>query len=160
MVTALYTDEQTKYSFGGPVRTVALDPEYAVKKSRQFVCGGRDGLLILNSKGWLGNRDHVLHSGEGAVHAVRWRGSLIAWANDAGVKVRAATATPVPPTRLYPSVAHRCEMILCSSFRDLKSALRAKAWCANNETHLWSAEPQQGWPREGTESAIGGGLRR
>ena len=103
VVTALYTDEQTKYSFGGPVRTVALDPEYAVKKSRQFVCGGRDGQLILNSKGWLGNRDHVLHSGEGAVHAVRWRGSLIAWANDAGVKV--CHRAPVPTANAHLSRA-------------------------------------------------------
>jgi hypothetical protein len=37
VVTGLYTDEQTKYTFGGPVKTVALDPDYAVKKSRQ-VC--------------------------------------------------------------------------------------------------------------------------
>lgn len=29
----------------------------------------------------------VLHSGEGPIHAVKWRTSLIAWANDAGVKV-------------------------------------------------------------------------
>lgn len=29
----------------------------------------------------------VLHSGEGPIHAVKWRSSLIAWANDAGVKV-------------------------------------------------------------------------
>jgi hypothetical protein len=66
--------------------TVSLTPP-SDGPCRQFVCGGRGGQLILNSKGWLGNRDHVLHSGEGAVHAVRWRGSLIAWANDAGVKV-------------------------------------------------------------------------
>lgn len=29
----------------------------------------------------------VLHSGEGPIHTVKWRNSLIAWANDAGVKV-------------------------------------------------------------------------
>jgi len=29
----------------------------------------------------------VLHSGEGSIHAVKWRASLVAWANDAGVKV-------------------------------------------------------------------------
>lgn len=28
-----------------------------------------------------------MHSGEGPIHAVKWRTSLIAWANDAGVKV-------------------------------------------------------------------------
>lgn len=29
----------------------------------------------------------MLHSGEGPIHSVKWRGSLIAWANDVGVKV-------------------------------------------------------------------------
>lgn len=29
----------------------------------------------------------VLHSGEGPIHAVKWRSSLVAWANDTGVKV-------------------------------------------------------------------------
>lgn len=29
----------------------------------------------------------VLHDGEGPIHAVKWRTSLIAWANDAGVKI-------------------------------------------------------------------------
>lgn len=28
-----------------------------------------------------------MHSGEGPIHAVKWRTSLVAWANDAGVKV-------------------------------------------------------------------------
>lgn len=31
-------------------QTLALDPEYAVKKSRSFVSGGVAGNLILNSK--------------------------------------------------------------------------------------------------------------
>jgi len=87
VVTGLYTDEQSKYDYGRPIKTVALDPDYAVKKSRQFVSGGMAGNLVLNSKGWLGSRDHVLHSGEGTIHAVKWCGSLIAWANDAGVKM-------------------------------------------------------------------------
>lgn len=29
----------------------------------------------------------VLHSGEGPIHAVKWRTGLVAWANDTGVKV-------------------------------------------------------------------------
>lgn len=29
----------------------------------------------------------VLHDGEGPIHSVKWRTSLIAWANDAGVKI-------------------------------------------------------------------------
>lgn len=28
-----------------------------------------------------------MHSGEGPIHAVKWRTNLVAWANDVGVKV-------------------------------------------------------------------------
>ncbi|KAK3247688.1 Vacuolar protein sorting-associated protein 41 [Cymbomonas tetramitiformis] len=87
VVSALYSEEQNSYEYHRPIKTVALDPDYAIKKSRQIVTGGLAGNLILNSKGWLGNRDHVLHKGEGTIHAVKWCGSLIAWANDAGVKM-------------------------------------------------------------------------
>ena len=38
-------------------------------------------------QGWLGNKDTVLHSGEGVVSIARWAGKLVAWANDRGVKV-------------------------------------------------------------------------
>jgi len=31
--------------YGRPVKAVAIDPEFAVKKSRQFVCGGLNGQL-------------------------------------------------------------------------------------------------------------------
>ena len=66
---------------------MALDPGFAGKKSRQFACGGAAAQLVLNSKGWMGSRDHVLHAGEGTVRCVRWCGALIAWANDLGVKL-------------------------------------------------------------------------
>lgn len=33
-------------------------------------------------KGWLGHKETVLHSGEGPIWAIEWRGNLIAWAND------------------------------------------------------------------------------
>ena len=43
-----------------------------------------------NVQGWLGSRDTILHAGEGPVQAVQWAGSLVAWANNVGVKVHAA----------------------------------------------------------------------
>ena len=39
------------------------------------------------SQGWLGARDNLIHSGEGPISRVRWAGSLVAWANNLGVKV-------------------------------------------------------------------------
>lgn len=65
-----------------PMRTVALEPDFAKRSTRAFVCGGMAGTLLLQEKGWLGYKETVLHSSEGPVWQVRWRDRLIAWAND------------------------------------------------------------------------------
>ncbi|KAI9080167.1 hypothetical protein K1719_037845 [Acacia pycnantha] len=87
VINSLFTGEKMKIEYRRPMKAIALDPNYARKTSRRFVAGGLAGYLYLNSKTWLGNRDQVLHAGEGPIHAVQWRTSLVAWANDAGVKV-------------------------------------------------------------------------
>ncbi|KAJ8698885.1 Vacuolar protein sorting-associated protein 41 [Pleurotus ostreatus] len=70
-----------------PMRTIALEPNFVKISYRSFVCGGLAGTLVLHEKGWLGHKETVLHSGEGPIGQVRWRGRLIAWANDLGVKI-------------------------------------------------------------------------
>lgn len=65
-----------------PMRTVAMEPGFAKKSTRAFVCGGLSGALVLREKGWLGHKETTIHSGEGPIWQVRWRGTLIAWAND------------------------------------------------------------------------------
>ncbi|XP_076944530.1 vacuolar protein sorting-associated protein 41 homolog [Bidens hawaiensis] len=87
VIISLFTDEKLKFEYHRPMKAIALDPDYARKASRRFVAGGLAGNLYFNVKKWLGYRDQILHSGEGPIHAVKWRTSLIAWANDAGVKV-------------------------------------------------------------------------
>ncbi|KAI3679451.1 hypothetical protein L2E82_51362 [Cichorium intybus] len=87
VIISLFTDEKLKFEYHRPMKAIAIDPDYARKASRRFVTGGLAGNLYFNTKKWLGYRDQVLHSGEGPIHAVKWRTSLIAWANDAGVKV-------------------------------------------------------------------------
>ena len=42
-------------------------------------------------QGWLGSKDAILHSGEGPIQEIKWAGTLIAWANDLGVKVHDTT---------------------------------------------------------------------
>ncbi|ACO67807.1 predicted protein [Micromonas commoda] len=73
----------------GPVRSIALDPRFSSRGTRRFVRGGDDGSLVLSASNKNGGprRDVVLHAGEGPVRRVRWAGTLIAWANDVGVKV-------------------------------------------------------------------------
>ncbi|KAL4011310.1 hypothetical protein IC575_028364 [Cucumis melo] len=87
VINSLFTDERMRFEYHRPMKAIALDPDYAKKTSRRFAAGGLAGHLYFNSKKWLGYKDQVLHSGEGPIHAVKWRTSLIAWANDAGVKV-------------------------------------------------------------------------
>jgi hypothetical protein len=70
-----------------PMRTLALEPDFAKRSTRAFACGGTAGALVMHEKGWLGHKESTLHTGEGPVYAVRWRGRLLAWANDLGVKI-------------------------------------------------------------------------
>lgn len=65
------------------MRTIALEPNFGRRNTRALVYGGLAGNLTLQEKGWLGHKETLLHSGEGPIWQVRWRGRLIAWANDA-----------------------------------------------------------------------------
>ncbi|KAL6575787.1 Vacuolar protein sorting-associated protein 41 [Orobanche hederae] len=87
VICSLFTDERMRFEYHRPMKAIALDPDYVRKSSRRFVTGGLAGHLYYNVKKWIGYRDQVLHSGEGPIHSVKWRTSLIAWANDVGVKV-------------------------------------------------------------------------
>ena len=111
MVNALINNEQVKFGYQRPVKAVALDPEYGRKGTRQLVAGGAQAQLSMIEKGWFGNKDVVIHAGEGTIHAIKWRGTLIAWANDTvrcGLRARTyggrRHANPVrraPALRLY-----------------------------------------------------------
>lgn len=76
------TTETYSFDLKRPMRTVAFEPNFAKRNTRSFVCGGLAGNLTLYEKGWLGHKETVLHSSEGPIWQVRWRGRLIAWAND------------------------------------------------------------------------------
>ena len=69
------------------MRAIALEPSFSKRSTRSFVCGGMAGKLVLYEKSWLGHKETLVHSGEGPVWRTTWRGALIAWANDFGVKI-------------------------------------------------------------------------
>ncbi|KAJ7731006.1 hypothetical protein DFH07DRAFT_157899 [Mycena maculata] len=79
--------ESYAFDLKRPMRSIALEPNFAKRTTRAFVCGGMAGNLVLHEKGWLGHKETVLHLGEGPIWQIRWRGRLIAWANDLGVKI-------------------------------------------------------------------------
>ena len=82
VVHSLSTTESYVFDMKRPIRTVALEPHFAKRASRAFVCGGMAGTLVLREKGWLGHKETILHSAEGPIWNVRWREHFIAWAND------------------------------------------------------------------------------
>ncbi|KAI0315153.1 vacuolar assembling protein VPS41 [Amylostereum chailletii] len=86
-IHSLSTPESYSFNMKRPIRTLALEPGFAKKGTRAFVCGGMAGTLVMHEKGWLGHKETTLHAGEGPVWQIRWRGTLIAWANDVGVKI-------------------------------------------------------------------------
>lgn len=101
-------------SFGRPVQSVALSPDY--KSDRTYISGGLAGQLVLTTggglgrststttgtaaataAGWLGSvglggnagKDTVLHSGEGTINCIKWSlsGKFIMWLNEHGIKI-------------------------------------------------------------------------
>jgi len=98
VVHSLNTPESYSFDHKRPVRSIALEPNFSKRGTRSFVCGGLAGNLILHEKGWLGHKETILHNGEGPIWQVRWRGMLIAWANDlVSEKSRRAHPDLTPP---------------------------------------------------------------
>ncbi|KAI8920586.1 hypothetical protein BC831DRAFT_515430 [Entophlyctis helioformis] len=87
VINSLYTSEVQTFNFRRPVKAVCLEPGYSRKPTRQFVSGGMAESLIMSGRGWFGNSNVVLHSGEGPIFHITWRGTYIAWANESGVAV-------------------------------------------------------------------------
>lgn len=82
VIHSLNTPESYSFDHKRPMRSIALEPNFSKRGTRSFVCGGLAGNLILHEKGWLGHKETTLHNGEGPIWLIRWRGTLIAWAND------------------------------------------------------------------------------
>jgi hypothetical protein len=85
VITNLFTKESVRHAYARPVHAVALPGDYTNKV--MFAAGVADGRFIINTKGWFSTKDNVIHAGEGPITSVKWRRELLAWANDAGVKV-------------------------------------------------------------------------
>lgn len=82
VIQAFSGPEKFEFDKKRPMRTIALEPNFAKRGTRAFVCGGMAGALVLHEKGWLGHKETVLHPGESPVWQVRWRANLISWAVD------------------------------------------------------------------------------
>ncbi|XP_054847633.1 vacuolar protein sorting-associated protein 41 homolog isoform X2 [Eublepharis macularius] len=85
-VFGLYTGEEFHETFDCPIKIVAVHPQFVRSHNKQFVTGGNK--LLLYEKTWMNRwKPSILHEGEGNIRNVKWRGNLIAWANNMGVKI-------------------------------------------------------------------------
>jgi len=82
VIHSLSSPESYAFDMRRPMRTISLEPNFAKNTARAFVCGGMAGSLVMHEKGWLGHKETPIHSGEGPIWTSKWRGNLIAWAND------------------------------------------------------------------------------
>lgn len=83
--------------YAQPLRCLALDPRYATRRERVFLCGGRAGALGRQCRGWFAtSKKSILDDGDGAaVLALAWRGRWAAYATENGVKIlHADSGTP------------------------------------------------------------------
>ena len=83
------SSETYSVTFDRPVCAIAIDPHYA--QTPRFVTGGLEKKLILVERGAWGFfkswKSRNLDFDTGKIHAIQWRGDLVAWADDKGVKV-------------------------------------------------------------------------
>ncbi|KQJ85257.1 vacuolar protein sorting-associated protein 41 homolog [Brachypodium distachyon] len=88
VISSLFTDDKLKFEYHRPMKAIALDPDYS-RNYKRFATGGLAGqVLVQTKKTWGGGYSKkVLRDGEGPIHSMKWRSDLLAWANDAGVKV-------------------------------------------------------------------------
>ena len=87
-IHGLYSrDNSHSLTFDAPVKTVVLDPlYYRSGTGRRFAVG--DSRVLLHEKTFLVRlRTTTIHEGDGTVQALSWRGPLMAWASDGGVRV-------------------------------------------------------------------------
>jgi len=61
-IASLTTSEQYQFDARRPLRVIRLEPHFASRSSRAFVCGGMSGVLTYREKRWFGHRDVVRYA--------------------------------------------------------------------------------------------------
>ncbi|GLC58944.1 hypothetical protein PLESTB_001420000 [Pleodorina starrii] len=96
VVTNLYTRTTTRHEFRSAIKSVAIDPRPPASSRRtwrELVTGTAGGEVTLHTQGWLARADQPLAAASsrdvaaGGVLAIKWSGSLVAWAYDSAVSV-------------------------------------------------------------------------
>uniref|UniRef100_A0A8D1YQZ1 Vacuolar protein sorting-associated protein 41 homolog n=2 Tax=Sus scrofa TaxID=9823 RepID=A0A8D1YQZ1_PIG len=112
-VFGLYSGEEFHETFDCPIKIIAVHPHFLRSSCKQFVTGGKK--LLLFERSWMSRwKSSVLHEGEGNIRSVKWRGHLIAWANNMGVKIFDVTSKQRITNVPRDDVSLRPDMYPCS----------------------------------------------
>ncbi|KAF8309561.1 vacuolar protein sorting-associated protein 41 [Clavulina sp. PMI_390] len=128
VIVGLTSTETYAFDLKRQMRAISLEPSFAKRSTRAFVCGGMAGRLVMHEKTWLGHKETSIHSGEGPIWRTSWRGTLIAWANDTGVKLYDTESKMRVGYIDRPENSPRAEMFRCTlQWRDDTTLLIAWA---------------------------------
>eukprot|EP01052_Picozoa_sp_SAG31_P006369 SAG31_NODE_292_length_18283_cov_10.859859_12_plen_1118_part_00 len=90
VISPLFTADTETFTYGEPIKTAALCPDYSRRGVRDFMVGSSDGQVRLKTKGWFGKVEQkTLNTELGAVHVMAWHpdGRFVAWASATCVTV-------------------------------------------------------------------------
>lgn len=89
-IFSLYSEQDgyvETYSIGKELTSIAIDPRYANRKTKEVIVGDERGNVYFLSKGWLGTLEKVLFRGKHPIRSIAWSGTLVAWSSSSGVRV-------------------------------------------------------------------------
>jgi len=72
-----------------PILTcLALDPSYSRRREKSHIVGFQDGRVLLTKQGFFGRLANTpLYNGSDPIENIVWRGNLIVWADQSGIKL-------------------------------------------------------------------------
>lgn len=84
----LTTDYNLRLKFDRMVHSVAIDPNFGARGSDRKIVTGDDRELILHYRNFFSKYTRsTLHSGDGKIKRIKWRGSFISWATEHNVRI-------------------------------------------------------------------------
>ncbi|UZJ51584.1 hypothetical protein CBS101457_000904 [Exobasidium rhododendri] len=147
-ISSLSSSEAYSFDFKRVMRTISVEPSFGRRSTRSFVCGGMAGQLVLREKSWFGHRETILHEGEGPIWTSQWRGNLIAWATDRGVRIYDTQSRQRISLISPPLDNPRADLFRCSLFWQDEATLLI-AWA----DHIKVAKVRQRKKKQGATPA-------
>ncbi|XP_012888456.1 PREDICTED: vacuolar protein sorting-associated protein 41 homolog [Dipodomys ordii] len=128
-VFGLYSGEEFHETFDCPIKIVAVHPHFVRSSCKQFVTGGKK--LLLFERSWMNRwKSSVLHEGEGNIRSVKWRGHLIAWANNMVQQLMSRAVSQFETEFYISGLAPLCDQLVVLSYVKELAEKTEREYCA------------------------------